>query len=92
MGPTLTSISGIFAKQNYENWSDCIEDHSKNWCKKYFKKHEGDNRNGVNKDSQVIGQLQSSSLIVYLQETLPIRQFFLNKIKKKSPIVSWKRI
>lgn len=74
MDSTLTSISDIFANQNYENWSDCREDHSKNWFKNISKKHHDDNRNRSNRDSQVIGQLQSSGLMVYLQETLPIRQ------------------
>jgi hypothetical protein len=38
-----------FAKK-YKNWSDCREDHSKNWCKKYFKKDNNGNKNGGNKD------------------------------------------
>ena len=63
MGPSLMSIDEAFAKKKYKNWSDCREDHSKNWCKKYFKKH--DNNNGKdgdgNKASQGIGQSQSSS-------------------------------
>ncbi len=61
MGPTLLSIDGVFAKQKYKNWSDCREDHSKNWCKKYFKKHDNDKGNSGNKASQGIGQSQSSS-------------------------------
>jgi hypothetical protein len=92
MGPTLRSTSGIFTKQNYENWIDCREDQSKIWCKKIFQKYDSDNRNGVNKGSQVIGQLQSSSSIVYLQETLPLRHSILNRIRKKSPVGSLKRI
>ena len=52
-----------FAKKKYKDWSDCREDHSKNWCKKYFKKHhDNDNhKGGKNKASQGIGQSQSSS-------------------------------
>ena len=50
-----------FAKQKYKNWSDCREDHSNNWCKNYFKKHNNDDKNGGNKASQGIGQSQSSS-------------------------------
>jgi hypothetical protein len=50
-----------FAKQNYKNWNDCREDHSKNWCKNYFKKYDNDNKKGGNKASQGIGQSQSSS-------------------------------
>jgi hypothetical protein len=61
MGATLLSIDGAFATKKYNNWSDCREDHSKNWCKKYFKKHDNDNGNGGNKASQGIGQSQSSS-------------------------------
>src|SRR5215210_5235966 len=59
MGPALSTMDFAFAKQKYKNWSDCREDHSKNWCKKYFKKH--DNNNGGNKASQGIGQSQSSN-------------------------------
>ncbi len=62
LGPALSSIENVIAKQKYKNWSDCREDHSKNWCKKYFKKHDNDdNKNGGNKASQGIGQSQSSS-------------------------------
>ncbi len=61
MGPTLLSIDGAFATQKYKNWDDCREDHSKNWCKKYFKKHDNDDKNGGNQASQAIGQSQSSS-------------------------------
>ena len=64
MSPALSTVDIAFAKQKYKNWSDCREDHSKNWCKKYFKKHHhNDNKNGGggNKASQGIGQSQSSS-------------------------------
>ena len=61
MGPTLLSMDGAFATKKYNNWSDCREDHSKNWCKKYFKKHDNDNKNGGNKASQGIDQSQSSN-------------------------------
>lgn len=62
LGPALSSIENVSAKQKYKNWSDCREDHSKNWCKKYFKKHDNDdNKNGGNNASQGIGQSQSSS-------------------------------
>lgn len=65
LGPAISSIDTVSAKQKYKNWSDCREDHSKNWCKKYFKKHDNDdnknNGGGGNKASQGIGQSQSSS-------------------------------
>ena len=62
MGPALSTVDFAFAKQKYKNWSDCREDHSKNWCKNYFKKHhDNNNNNGGNKASQAIGQSQSSS-------------------------------
>ncbi len=60
MGPSLMSMDDAFAKKKYKNWSDCREDHSKNWCKNYFKKHDNDNKKGGNKASQGIGQSQSS--------------------------------
>ena len=62
LAPVAMSDS-VFAKKKYKNWSDCREDHSKNWCKKYFKKHHDndDNKGGKNKASQGIGQSQSSS-------------------------------
>jgi hypothetical protein len=58
LGPAVSSIETVNAKHKYKNWSDCREDHSKNLCKKYFKKHDNDNKtNGSgNKASQVIGQ------------------------------------
>ena len=63
LGPAISTIDTVSAKQKYKNWSDCREDHSKNWCKKYFKKHDNNNNNGGggNKASQGIGQSQSSS-------------------------------
>ena len=62
-GPTFLTADNVFAKQKYKNWNDCREDHSSNWCKKYFKKHDNNNNNGGggNKASQGIGQSQSSS-------------------------------
>lgn len=58
--PSVMS-DNVFAKQKYKNWDDCRDDHSKNWCKNYFKKHDNHNKNGGNKASQGIGQSQSSS-------------------------------
>lgn len=62
LAPSVIS-ENAFAKKKYKNWSDCREDHSKNWCKKYFKKHDNDDnkKSGGNKASQGIGQSQSSS-------------------------------
>jgi hypothetical protein len=62
LAPVAMSDSA-FAKKKYKNWSDCREDHSKNWCKKYFKKHHDNDhkKGGKNKASQGIGQSQSSS-------------------------------
>ena len=60
MGPQISNVGDVFAKQKYKNWDDCRDDHSKNWCKKYFKKHNNDNDKGGNKASQGIGQSQSS--------------------------------
>ncbi len=60
LAPSAMS-ENAFAKKKYKDWSDCREDHSKNWCKKYFKKHDNDNKNGGNKASQGIGQSQSSN-------------------------------
>ena len=57
--PSMLS-DNVFGKQKYKNWDDCRDDHSKNWCKNYFKKHDNDNKNGGNKASQGIGQSQSS--------------------------------
>jgi hypothetical protein len=56
----MSMTESVFAKKHYKNWNDCREDHSKNWCKKYFKKHNNDNDKGGNKASQGIGQSQSS--------------------------------
>jgi hypothetical protein len=61
LAPSIVS-EDAFGKKKYKNWSECRDDHSKDWCKKYFKKHNYDNKNGsVNKASQGIGQSQSSS-------------------------------
>jgi hypothetical protein len=65
IGPQITSIGDVLAKQKYSDWGDCRDDHSKNWCKNYFKNHDEDNDhddddNG-NRASQGIGQSQSSS-------------------------------
>lgn len=59
LAPSAIS-DNAFAKK-YKNWSDCREDHSKNWCKKYFKNDNDDNKKSGNKASQAIGQAQSSS-------------------------------
>lgn len=63
MGPAISAIDTVSAKHKYKNWSDCREDHSKNWCKKYFKNHDDNknNKKGGNSASQGIGQSQSSS-------------------------------
>ena len=55
LAPSAMS-ENAFAKKKYKNWSDCREDHSKNWCKKYFKNHD----DGGNSASQGIGQSQIS--------------------------------
>ena len=62
-GPQISNVGDVFAKQKYKDWSDCRDDHSKKWCKKYFKNHDkGDHDNdGGNRASQGIGQSQSSS-------------------------------
>jgi hypothetical protein len=60
IGPQITSISDVLAKQKYSHWKDCRGDHSKNWCRNYFKNHDEDNDNG-NRASQGIGQSQSPS-------------------------------
>ena len=60
MGPSISDIGNVLAHK-YKNWDDCRDDHSKNWCEKYFKKHDKNNKNGGNKASQAIGQSQSSS-------------------------------
>ena len=59
LAPSAMSEKTLAKK--YKNWSDCREDHSKNWCKKYFKKDNNGNKKGGNKASQGIGQSQSSS-------------------------------
>ena len=63
MGPQISHVGDVFAKQKYNNWDDCRDDHSKNWCKKYFKNHDKDDHDddGGNRASQGIGQSQSSS-------------------------------
>ena len=59
MGPTISGAGEVLA-QKYKNWDDCRDDHSKNWCKKYFKHHDNDDDNDGNRASQGIGQSQSS--------------------------------
>ena len=61
MGPQLSSVGDVFAKQKYKDWDDCRDNHSKNWCKKYFKNHDGNDDDDGNRASQGIGQSQSSS-------------------------------
>ena len=61
MGPQISNVGDVLAKQKYNDWDDCREDHSKNWCKKYFKNHDDDDDDGGNRASQGIGQSQSSS-------------------------------
>jgi hypothetical protein len=63
MGPQISHVGDVFAKQKYKDWDDCRDDHSKNWCKKYFKNHDKDDHDddGGNRASQGIGQSQSSS-------------------------------
>ncbi len=62
MGPQISSIGDVLVKQKYNDWEDCRDDHSKNWCKKYFKNHDDDDDdNDGNRASQGIGQSQSSS-------------------------------
>jgi hypothetical protein len=62
MGPQISNMGDVLAKQKYKDWEDCREDHSKNGCKKYFKDHDNDDDgdNG-NRASEDIGQSQSSS-------------------------------
>ena len=64
MGPSISSIGDVLAKQKYDDWDECRDDHSKKWCKKYFKNHDDDddddNDGDGNKASQGIGQSQSS--------------------------------
>ena len=60
IGPQITNIADVLAKQKYSDWEDCRADHSKNWCKNYFKNHDDDDNDG-NRASQGIGQSQSSS-------------------------------
>ena len=59
IGPSISNVGDVFA-QKYKNWDDCRDDHSKNWCKKYFKHHDNDDNNDGNRASQGIGQSQSS--------------------------------
>ena len=61
MGPQISHVGDVLAKQKYNDWDDCRDDHSKNWCKKYFKNHDDDNDDDGNRASQGIGQSQSSS-------------------------------
>ena len=61
MGPQISNVGNVIAKQKYNDWDDCRDDHSKNWCKKYFKQHDKDDDNDGNRASQGIGQSQSSS-------------------------------
>ena len=61
MGPQISNLGDVFAKQKYHDWDDCRDDHSKNWCKKYFKNHDKDDDDDGNRASQGIGQSQSSS-------------------------------
>ncbi|KAA2283387.1 hypothetical protein [Candidatus Nitrosocosmicus sp. SS] len=64
MGPIINNIGEVLAKQKYDDWDDCRDDHSKNWCKKYFKHHhdnDDDYDDDGNRASQGIGQSQSSS-------------------------------
>ena len=61
MGPQISNLGDVFAKQKYYDWDDCRDDHSKNWCKKYFKNHDKDDDDDGNRASQGIGQSQSSS-------------------------------
>lgn len=68
MGPLATSVGNAFAKQKYDDWDECRDDHSNNLCKKYFKNHDKDDGNKDDNDdddgnraSQGIGQSQSSS-------------------------------
>ena len=39
MGPSISGINSVSAKQKYNDWEDCRDDHSKNWCKNYFRHH-----------------------------------------------------
>ena len=61
MGPSISGINSVLAKQKYNDWEDCRDDHSKNWCKNYFRHHNDNNNGNGNKASQGIGQSQSSS-------------------------------
>ncbi len=61
MGPSISGINNVFAKQKYNDWDDCRDDHSKKWCKNYFKHHNDDDNGNGNRASQGIGQSQSSS-------------------------------
>lgn len=61
MGPAISSIGDVLAKQKYDDWDECRDDHSSKWCKKYFKNHDDDDDDNGNRASQGIGQSQSSS-------------------------------
>ena len=61
MGPSIAGMDNVLAKQKYDDWEDCRDDHSKNWCKNYFKHHDDDDNGDGNRASQGIGQSQSSS-------------------------------
>ena len=45
MGPQISSVGDVFAKQKYHDWDDCRDNHSKNWCKNYLKDHDHDDDN-----------------------------------------------
>lgn len=61
MGPSIAGMNNALAKQKYDDWEDCRDDHSKNWCKNYFKHHDDDDNGDGNRASQGIGQSQSST-------------------------------
>ena len=61
IGPSMSNIENVLAKQKYNDWEDCRDNHSKNWCKIYFRHHNDDDNGNGNKASQGIGQSQSSS-------------------------------
>ncbi|WP_172602084.1 hypothetical protein [Candidatus Nitrosocosmicus franklandus] len=64
MGPGISGVGDALAKQKYDDWDECRDDHSSKWCKKYFKDRDDDDDDdddGGNRASQAIGQSQSSS-------------------------------
>jgi hypothetical protein len=61
MGPSISGTNSVLAKQKYNDWDDCRDDHSKSWCKNYFRHHNDNNNGNGSKASQGIGQSQSSS-------------------------------